>query len=411
METNLIICLDRNSIDKCDREKDNKKNKKMSTEIKITRENGGIRYVAANNDGVSGMLVYIATIPTGFSSENIQEIRSLSDAETLGITSTSTDNHIKALHYHLSEAYRLNNSLRLYLGIYSSGEDDEDTSEYDFAEISSLRRKANGEIRQVVVWAGEKEYNKTDVRKLQEEATKAENEEMPLSIIYCPKVSDVTQMESGVQSGNRNVSVCVGEDLENGISGVNVTMAGVVLGILSKSKVNESIAWVKKFDTGIYKAGLVDGRAYNELSQTEIASMEEKRLLFVKTYAGYSGVYMNDSYTMDESKSDYNTIERMRTMDKAVRGVREYMLPMVGAPVEIDAQSGKIDAAVVEMWKNEANRYLEQMDRDEEISGYEVEIDSEQNVLSTSKIEIVIRQVPMGIARKIAIKMSYAEEL
>lgn len=123
---------------------------------------------------------------------------------------------------------------------------------------------------------GEKEYNKTDVRKLQEEATKAENEEMPLSIIYCPKVSDVTQMESGVQSGNRNVSVCVGEDLENGISGVNVTMAGVVLGILSKSKVNESIAWVKKFDTGIYKAGLVDGRAYNELSQTEIASMEEK---------------------------------------------------------------------------------------------------------------------------------------
>lgn len=131
----------------------------------------------------------------------------------------------------------------------------------------------------------------------------------------------------------------------------------------------------------------------------------------MKTYAGYSGVYMNDSYTMDESKSDYNTIERMRTMDKAVRGVREYMLPMVGAPVEIDAQSGKIDAAVVEMWKNEANRYLEQMDRDEEISGYEVEIDSEQNVLSTSKIEIVIRQVPMGIARKIAIKMSYAEEL
>ena len=40
-----------------------------------------------------------------------------------------------------------------------------------------------------------------------------------------------------------------------------------------------------------------------------------------------------------------------------------------------------------------------------------MELFSEQNVLSTSKIEIVIRQVPMGIARKIAIKMSYAEEL
>ena len=382
----------------------------MSTSIKITRENGGIRSSLVNNDGVSALVAYMDTLPSGFTAnDRIKEIASLDEAKGLGITADATDSHIKALHYHLRQAFRLNPSLRVYVAIYDALEED---AEYDMEEIAKVLDFAGGEIRQMVIWS-QKEYKKTDVALLQEVASKAENEDKPLSIIYCPAVTDVLTMESGVAKGNKNVSVCIGEDIDESvkISGVTLTMAGIILGLISSAKVNESIAWVRKFDTGMYKPGFVDGKAYKDLSVTQMTKLEAMRLIFAKTFAGYSGSYISDSYTMDEATSDYNAIERVRTMDKAARGVRNYLLPFVGSPVEIDAQTGKIDAATIEMWKNEGNRFLEQMERDGELSGFEVYIDAEQNILSTSTIEIIIRNVPMGVARNIKIKMSYAESL
>ena len=85
----------------------------------------------------------------------------------------------------------------------------------------------------------------------------------------------------------------------------------------------------------------------------------------------------------DIAKSDYNAIERMRTMDKAARGVRAYLLPYVAGNVEIDASTGQIAKDSIEVMKNEGNRFLEQMERDGELSGCSVEIDSNQNVLAT----------------------------
>ena len=192
---------------------------------------------------------------------------------------------------------------------------------------------------------------------------------------------------------------------------VIVTMAGIILGILSLAKVSESIAWVKKFNTGMGVAGLVDGTKYINMTKTQISDLEAKRVLFAKTYVGYDGVYMNDSYTMDIAKSDYNAIERMRTMDKAARGVRAYLLPYVAGNVEIDASTGQIAKDSIEVMKNEGNRFLEQMERDGELSGCSVEIDSNQNVLATSTIKVVIQNVPMGVSRNISIEMGYAESV
>lgn len=61
--------------------------------------------------------------------------------------------------------------------------------------------------------------------------------------------------------------------------------------------------------------------------------------------------------------------------------------------------------------KNEGNRFLEQMERDGELSGCSVEIDSNQNVLATSTIKVVIQNVPMGVSRNISIEMGYAESV
>ena len=51
---------------------------------------------------------------------------------------------------------------------------------------------------------------------------------------------------------------------------------------------------------------------------------------------------------------------------------------------------------------------LEDMEKAGELSGYKVVIDPNQNVLSTSQVEMVIKQVPVGVMRKLSIKIGFA---
>ena len=51
---------------------------------------------------------------------------------------------------------------------------------------------------------------------------------------------------------------------------------------------------------------------------------------------GLNGSFYNDSFTMDTITSDYAYIERVRTMDKAVRGIRTYLLPHLSSPLYVD---------------------------------------------------------------------------
>ena len=114
---------------------------------------------------------------------------------------------------------------------------------------------------------------------------------------------------------------------------------------------------------------------------------------------------------MDAATSDYAMIESVRTMDKAVRGVRTYLTPELGGNVYVDAESGKMQAFSVAHLETMANKALEDMEKAGELSGYKVEIDPEQDVLSTSMVEIVIKQVAVGVMRKIRVKIGYAKSV
>lgn len=398
----------------------------MSTSLKIIRQNGGIKPVAESNDERSGILMYMpdANLPSGFStSERIKKISTLEEAESLGIISTAqiTDSqgqsqanyYVKSLWYHIREAFAINEALELWVGLFV------EPATMDFTEVKTMQLFANGEIRQIGVYAPDKELAKEDVKALQAVATVLENADMPLSIVYVAKVTDVTSMTDCTGKGNRNVSVLVGQEMDTNSYAYGLYNAwqkpvgsiGTAIGTISLAGVEQCIANVSDFDTKISVAGFVDGKKYRDLTLTQREDLEDKRVLFFKTYAGYSGVYFNDSYTQDVKDSDYNAIERMRVMDKAARGVREYLLPYVAGNITIDTQTGKIDATDIAVMRNEGQRYLEYMEKRGELSGYKVEIDSEQNILSTSELEIVIKQVPKGVMRKITVKMGYSESV
>lgn len=395
--------------------------------FEVIRGQGGVPKSLPGEDHISGLMFYLADLdlPTadagvtgGFSVSNrIVAVSTIEMAESLGIKSTSAKWIHKVIHYHLKEAFRINPGISLYLGLYKTP-----VATYGFVEIKAMQNFAGGRLRQIGVYCGDKVLAAAEVIALQGIATTLESQDMPLSIIYQAKVADVSAVTDMSATGRRNVSVIIGQDGEglgatlytdasNTSAKSAVGIMGIVLGMISKASVHESIGWVQKFPAGISTPGFVDGTMLKNLDKATVEALDTKRFLFLVTYGGLGDSYMNDSHTMDVATSDYASIESMRTMDKAIRGVRTYLLPYLSSPIYLDAATGKMRADTVATLKNVANQHLEAMEKAGELSGYSVEIDPEQNVISTSQVEFVIKNIAVGVMRKIKINIGYTTQI
>lgn len=388
--------------------------------IKFQRTNGNIPKTLAGQDHISGFVAYVTTLPTGFSeSARIQPCSSIETAEKLGITNDEgTAWEIRLLHYHLSEVYRLNPGISLYVGLFAKPTG----SNYTFSEIKTMQNYAGGALRQVAVWCGHKELTAGDLTALQGITTYLQEYDRPLSIGYAPKVTAVTSMTANLAgAGKCNVSVIIGQagkgvgaDLYADAANTgksSVSGAGVWLGITSKAAVHQSIASVENFPTGVDLPAFGDGTLLRDLDTAIVESLDTSRFLFFVTYDGFADSYFNDSHTMDDATSDYAMIENVRTMDKAVRGIRKALLPKLGGTLYVDAETGQLASYEVEYLTTIANKPLEDMQKAGELSGLKVEIDPNQDVLATSELEFVITQVGVGVLRRIKCKIGFAKSL
>ena len=95
-------------------------------------------------------------------------------------------------------------------------------------------------------------------------------------------------------------------------------------------------------------------------------------------------------------------------MDKAVRGVRSYLLPKLGRPMKVDASTGQLERTAVEHLITTGNLYLTEMEKAGELSGYKFDIDPDQNILSTSRVRGVIKNVAVGVMRNLDLEIGYA---
>jgi hypothetical protein len=148
-----------------------------------------------------------------------------------------------------------------------------------------------------------------------------------------------------------------------------------------------------------------------EVAGGDLNLINDNRYIFVTTHTGRGDNYFNDSHTCDLVTSDYAYIENVRAMDKAVRGIRANLLPYLNAPLYVGSSTGKLRSDKVAVLETVAGKALEDMEKAGELSGYAVEIDPEQNVLATSQIEIQIKNVPVGVMRRILVKIGFTTKL
>lgn len=387
--------------------------------ITFVKGQGGLNRKLPGEDHISAIIFYSTLTPAGFATQKIQVVNQLLDAEALGIVNTTgaaTD--LQILHYHVSEFYRINPGAKLFIAIY-----DEPVGALTFSEIETVQNFAEGQIRNMAIWC-KKPFDTAQMVLIQGFLNTLDSQNKPISdVLFAADFKAITTallvtLRTGVVAPK--VSGILGQD-GAGVgaalfttAGYSVTAVGAILGAVSKAKVSECIGWVEKFPMNAVELDVpafANGDLVKNLTQTTIDAVDAKGYIFLQKYESDGQVYINDSHTAVAIDNDYAYIEANRTMDKAIRQVRKALLPQLNAPVLVDPQAGTLAPEYVTHIENTGNSALEQMERDGELSGFKTFVDPDQDVLTTSIVEVAIVNVPIGVSRRFNVQISYATKI
>jgi len=379
-------------------------------ELKFNKSTNGLGKQNISNDGISALVFYNDTLPSGFSTtDNIKAVFSLGQAEELGIIAAS----FPLIHYQVDEFFRGNSEQKLYILIA-----DVPVAAYDFEEVTTVVNFSNSEVKLVGVFADALVFDVAQITTLNSVATELYNQFKPVSILYGADYTalDYTTIPTALVSAPYVTPVFV----QSG-SGVGLTLftslsksipsVGLSLGILSSAKVSECIGWIKKFNISngieLESPALCTGELTKNLTDTALGNLKDKGYLIARKYTGIGGSYFTDSLTSDIATSDYSTIENVRTIHKAILNTRNVVLPELMSPLEqID---GQLTAPSIAKFEVLCSQALDSMIFDEELSKYEVLIDPKQDVLASSKLQITLKLQPKAVARMIEINIGFTK--
>lgn len=352
---------------------------------------------------------------------------SLSSTGDLSLSATSwsagTASMNAICHYHISEYFRLqpNGNLWVYFAEISG-------NAYNFAELGYMQGLAQGKVRQVGVYIANTGANVvSDITAvaggIQAQCNTLESLHQPMSVVAALDMYD-TNATSLVDLGTmdyRSVSITIGQDgrnLGNQLfysANYSITNMGAVLGAISLAAVNESIAWVSKFNmtNGIELStpALANGDIIDMVGNANLLSqLNLYRYLFLRTFVGISGTFINDNPCAITESSDYAYINDNRVIDKAHRLLYAGVLPFLNGTIRLNAD-GTLTLVTISYVQGLAQNALDAMVRAGEISAYQILIDPAQDVLTTSMLYITANIVPTGVARHITINLGFVTSI
>lgn len=431
----------------------------------INDVDGNIPYdSSASNEKITGLLFDVSLqsglFTGGYGKNNEKKLKLNDIAYITSFTSAVKDfgiiervtateeeeNNVNFLHgipaYHIKEFFRMssNASGKLYVMFADC------SVSWDAVEI--MQRAAGGMIHQIGIWteqplwkangAAEK-YNLNLVKGLNEKAENLASQNQPLSLILCANPSNTgTSTSEGRQIDLNKIPSCICESRRmscifgqahadqvslmqmRNVNHTPVGFLGAFMGAVSRANVQESVAWVKQFnlfsddfqeielgfgDINLDEAeeNFISLNRYESLSPVLLDDLDDKGYIFPIRYSGRTnGIYISKDQTC--STGDYRTIARNRTINKSRRAVRAALLPYVNSPLLVNPTTGYLAASKITAFKTLVGEVLSKMKADQEISGYAVTIDPNQNVLVNDTLKISYVLVPVGVATKIYVE-------
>lgn len=332
-------------------------------------------------------------------------------AGTLTQFASGTMSPIACLYYHVSEFFRLMPNGELYISIpgtsYGSG----------FPEVMTLVNFADGKIRQIGVMNDlSTAFATSQITSLQTQATAAFNAFRPCVILFAPEISGTSNLSALTDLSSLSsaqVATIISQDAGNvgkyiaTSTGKSLSDLGAKLGVLSKSKVSDSWAWVGAYNmtdgSELNTIGFSNGTTYTTAVNNNILNqLATYGYSFLRKITDYTGTYNTQPNTATLESSDYRFLYSNRVIQKAGRVERLAMIPFQSSPVVLDAD-GTLSDLTIETWKAAIGQQLDVMVRNGELSNYAVTIDPTQLVLQTNSVTIGVQLQPVGVADFITI--------
>ena len=362
-------------------------------------------------------------------------------------TTEEDENNVNFFHsipaYHIREFFRMSDNVdgngKLYVMFADC------SASWDAIDV--MQRVAGGLINQLGVWTeqplwklngAEEKYNLNIVKTLNDKAVAMADLHQPLSIVLCANPSntgsdtsdgkqiDLNKIPTAICEASR-ISVIFGQARcalvsmmqKRNVNNTPVGFLGAMMGAIARANVHESVAWVRTFnlfDDNFQNIELGFGdinltadedftslNMYESLSPVLLDDLDEKGYIFPIKYSGReNGIYISKDQTC--SVGDYRTIARNRTINKSRRAVRAALLPYVNSPLMVNPATGFLAPSKISSFKTLIGDILAKMQAAQEISGYAVNIDANQNVLVDDTLRISYVIVPVGVAVKIYVE-------
>lgn len=180
---------------------------------------------------------------------------------------------------------------------------------------------------------------------------------------------------------------------------------GLLLGRLASIPVQRNPGRVKDGSLNITTAYI--GSETVATAEGDIATLHGKGFITFRRYVGKAGFYFTDDPTCTLTTDDYRSLARGRVIDKAIVIAYSTFVNEILDEVAIDS-NGRIETVKAKYYQSIIESAVDlAMTSESEISSFSATIDPEQNVLSTNKITVEARIVPVGYAKEIVVNLGF----
>ena len=189
---------------------------------------------------------------------------------------------------------------------------------------------------------------------------------------------------------------------------------GVMAGRLASIPVQRNIGRVK--DGALKPIAMYIGDKPVEENASAVSDLYDAGYITPRKYVGKAGYFFTDDRLACEQTDDYAHITARRTIDKAYRIAYAALLELMMDELAVN-EDGTLQHGIIMAWQqmmeNAVNRTMTavgELSADADGAGCKAYIDPKQNVLSTSKIVLVLKVRPFGYARYIDVKLGFQVE-
>lgn len=397
--------------------------------VDIELKNGSIGAVPVSNDGIAGIIltgVATAALPL----DTPTAVFSITEVEDLGIDEGYDATNNTDAYKHCKDFYdQAGNGAKLWIALAGNETLMEDLLDGESSAASLLLSQAEGEIRLLGITrtppasydpefsAGIDPDVVAAVSVAQSLAEARAKLYSPVSILIEGRdfQGNVSALHDFRQGSDNRVSVVIGNDIgqteiDGGGSPVFHTGAfvGLVLGKMAAVPVQRNIGRVKDGDIGIGSAHLSNGATVSSFNSAALDVVHDKGYIFARKYIGKNGFFFNDDPTATAITDDYANQGRRRVVDKAVRLLYDTFVNELLDDLNLNPETGKLATGVIKSYQVAGERVItDTMLAGNEISGVNVFVDPDQNVLVTNQVKVTLGIIPKAYAKEIIIQLGF----